>query len=61
MPPALKTLVQIFPSTHYIDCAQAILYRGAAFNIVWRSFAIVAAMGLVFFAVALIRFRRTVA
>lgn len=41
--------------------AQAMLYRGAGFDIVWRSFAAVAAIGLIFFAVALVRFRKTVA
>ncbi len=48
MPPALQMLVQIFPSTHYVNFAQAILYRGAGFDIVWRSFAIVAAMARAF-------------
>jgi len=48
MPPALQTAVQVFPSTHYVNFAQAILYRGAGFDIVWRSFAIVAAIGAVF-------------
>jgi hypothetical protein len=38
-----------------------ILSRVAAFDIVWRSFATVAAIGFVSFAVALVRFRRTVA
>jgi len=61
MPVALQKLVQIFPSTHYVSFAQAILYRGAGFDIVWRSFAAVAGIGLVFFAIALVRFRRTVA
>lgn len=61
MPPTLQMLVQIFPSTHYVNFAQAILYRGAGFDIVWRSFAIVAVIGAIFFGVALFRFRRTVA
>ena len=61
MPAALQAVVQVFPSTHYVDFAQAILYRGAGFEIVWRSFAIVAAIGALFFAVALLRFRRTIA
>jgi len=61
MPAALQAVVQVFPSTHYVDFAQAILYRGAGFEIVWRSFAIVAGIGALFFTVALFRFRRTVA
>ena len=35
--------------------------RGAGFDIVWQSFGVIAALGSVFFAVALFRFRRTVA
>ena len=38
-----------------------ILYRDAGFDIVWRNFATVAAIGLIFFTVELVRFRRTVA
>jgi ABC-type transport system involved in multi-copper enzyme maturation permease subunit len=40
---------------------QAILYRGAGIEIVWRSFAVITLIGLIFFAIALLRFRRTVA
>jgi ABC-2 type transport system permease protein len=61
MPPALQTIVQVFPSTHYVNFAQAILYRGAGIEIVWRSFAAITVIGLIFFAIALLRFRRTVA
>jgi len=61
MPHALQYLVRIFPSTHYVSFAQAILYRGAGLDIVWRSFAAVAGIGAVFFAIALLRFRRALA
>jgi ABC-2 type transport system permease protein len=40
---------------------KAILYRGAGFDIVWRSFAAVAGIGAVFFAIAILRFRRALA
>lgn len=61
MPSALQYLVRILPSTHYVSFAQAILYRGAGFDIVWRSFAAVAGIGAVFFAIAILRFRRALA
>ena len=61
MPHALQYLVRILPSTHYVSFAQAILYRGAGIDIVWPSFAAVAGIGTVFFAVAIIRFRRALA
>jgi ABC-2 type transport system permease protein len=49
------------PSTHCVNFAQGILYRGAGLEIVWRSFAAITVIGLIFFAIALLRFRRTVA
>ena len=44
------------PSTHFVSFAQAILYRGADFDIVWREFAATAAIGAVCFIGALLRF-----
>ena len=38
---------------------QAILYRGAGFDIVWPEFTATAAIGAVFFVGALLRFRKT--
>jgi ABC-2 type transport system permease protein len=38
--------------------AQAILYRGAGFAVVWREFAATAAIGAVFFVSARWRFRK---
>jgi ABC-2 type transport system permease protein len=48
------------PPSHYVKVAQAIRYRGAGFDSVRRSFAIVAAIGLLF-TVGLVHFSRTVA
>jgi len=42
-----------------VSIAQAILYRGAGFDIVWREFAATAAIGAAFFVGALLRFRTT--
>jgi ABC-2 type transport system permease protein len=57
MPPFLRTLMQASPSTHFVAIAQAILYRGAGFDIVWPRFVAMAAIGAVFLALALWRFR----
>jgi ABC-2 type transport system permease protein len=57
MPPVLQTVMQGSPSTHFVRVAQAILYRGAGFDIVWPEFAATAAIGAVCFAGALRRFR----
>ena len=58
MPRWLATLAQASPSTHFVSFAQAILYRGAGFAVVWRQFVIVALIGGVFLGLALLRFRK---
>jgi ABC-2 type transport system permease protein len=58
MPQWLATIMQVVASTHFVSFAQAILYRGAGFDVVWPQFLAVAAIGGIFFVVALLRFRR---
>jgi len=58
MPPWLSTIMQVSPSTHFVSFAQAILYRGAGFDVVWPQFLAVAVIGAIFFILALFRFRR---
>jgi ABC-2 type transport system permease protein len=60
MPQWLQNVMQFSPTTHFVSVSMAILYRGAGLSAVWRDFAAVAGMGLVFFVAALVRFRRTV-
>ena len=60
MPEWLQKLVPFSPTTHFISFAQAILFRGAGLEVVWRDFAALAAIGVVLFTLALARFRRTV-
>jgi ABC-2 type transport system permease protein len=57
MPPWLATIMQASPSTHFVSLAQAILYRGAGFAVVWPQFVIVALIGGLFLGLALLRFR----
>ena len=61
MPPWLATAMQASPSTHFVSFAQAILYRGAGIEVVWPEFLIVSAVGGLFFVLALLRFRASVA
>ena len=61
MPPWLATMMQISPSTHFVSFAQAILYRGAGMDVVWPQFVFVAGVGGLFFLLAILRFRSTVA
>ncbi len=57
MPPWMQALMQVSPSTQFVALAQAILYRGAGIETVWPRFAATLGMGVLFFAVALGRFR----
>ncbi|MBP2550735.1 ABC-2 type transport system permease protein [Neorhizobium galegae] len=59
MPVFLQTVMQVSPSTHFVALSQAILYRGADFFIVWPQMLALAVVGCGFFAIALLRFRRS--
>ncbi|MBK1645508.1 hypothetical protein CKO25_12815 [Thiocapsa imhoffii] len=60
MPELVQTLMLGAPTTHFVTAAQAILYRGAGLDVVWPPFLALAAIGAVFFGIALTRFRRTI-
>ena len=60
MPQWLQEVMRFSPTAHFVNFAMAILYRGAGFELVWPRFAAVAGIGLVFFAGALLRFRKTI-
>ena len=48
MPALLRIIMQASPSTHFVSFAQAILYRGAGFDVVWPQFLAVAGIGALF-------------
>ncbi|ATG88296.1 ABC transporter permease [Methylomonas koyamae] len=60
MPALIQGLMMAAPTTHFVALAQAILYRGANFSIVWPEFLALIAIGGVFFMLALSRFRKTI-
>jgi ABC-2 type transport system permease protein len=60
MPEIVQHLMLAAPTTHFVSLAQAILYRGADFSIVWPEFLALLAIGSIFFVLALARFRRTI-
>lgn len=60
MPEVLQYLMLIAPTTHFVELAQAILYRNAGLNIVWPSFLWLIAIAIVFFYVAWKRFKDTI-
>jgi ABC-2 type transport system permease protein len=50
----------LFPTPHFVDFSQAILFRGADFSIVWPQLAAMAAIGSVYFVFSLKRFRQVI-
>jgi ABC-2 type transport system permease protein len=61
MPVWLKyVMLVISPTPHFVIFAQDVLYRGADFSIVWPEIVATAAIGSVFFGVALYRFRSVI-
>jgi ABC-2 type transport system permease protein len=61
MPATLQAVMHACPSTYFVSFAQAILYRGAGIEVVWPQFLAVAGIGALFFALALLRFRKVTA
>ena len=60
MPEIVQDLMLVAPTTHFIKLAQAILFRGAGFGVVWPSFLGLLIIGCVFFYLALKRFKNTI-
>jgi len=59
MPQTVQNIMLVAPTTHFVSLAQAILYRGASFDMVWPSFLAIVAIGVVFFALSLALFRKS--
>ena len=61
MPLAVQTIMLAAPTTHFVSLAQAVIFRGAGVAVVWPQLIAIAGIGVAFFAVALARFRRSIA
>ena len=60
MPVILRHIMYFSPSTHFVQFAEAVLFRGAGIEVVWFEFAMVIFIGLIFLLLALIRFRKSI-
>lgn len=60
MPQIVQDIMLVAPTTHFVSLAQAILFRGAGFDVVWPQFAALAGIGAILFALALLRFRKAI-
>jgi len=61
MPPFVRRLAMLLPTTHFNTFASDILYRGVGIEVVWKSFLAIFAIGLALFLFSLSRFRKSVA
>ncbi len=61
MPVGIRDLMLLTPNTHYVLLTQAVLYRGAGFDVVWPQFASLALIGAVLSVLSLMRFRSSLA
>lgn len=59
MPGFVQDVMLLAPTTHFVSLGQAILFRGAALDVVWPEFLALLLIGIAFFVVALGRFRST--
>ncbi|KFI28320.1 membrane protein [Haematobacter massiliensis] len=57
MPEFVQNIMLGAPTTHFVMLSQAILFRGAGFNVVWPQFLALLVIGGVLFTLALTRFR----
>ncbi len=60
MPGFVQDIMLVAPTTHFVQLAQAILFRGAGIEVVWKPFLALLVIGSVLFAISLARFRRTI-
>lgn len=61
MPELVQQIMLVAPTTHFVDLAQAILYRDAGLSIIWPQLLAIGGIGTLFFLGAMTRFRKTLA
>ena len=60
MPELVQNIMLLAPTTHFVELSQAILFRGAGFDVVWGQFLMLIVIGSVLFTISLARFRKTI-
>jgi ABC-2 type transport system permease protein len=60
MPEIVQDLMQLAPTTHFVELGQAILFRGAGLETVWKPFLALLVIGTLLFVLSLRRFRKTI-
>ncbi|MDI4235108.1 ABC transporter permease [Bradyrhizobium sp. Arg237L] len=58
MPEIIQNIMLAAPNTHFVILAQAVLFRGAGFDVVWPQIAALLVIGAILFGFSLWRFRQ---
>lgn len=61
MPQAMQFIMQASPTTHFVALSEAVLFRDAGLGEIWRHLAVIAVIGVIALAAALMRFQAMVA
>jgi ABC-2 type transport system permease protein len=59
-PELIQPVTWLLPSRHYMAFAQAVVFRGAGFDIVWPQLLTIIGLGSIFFSASLALFRRSI-
>jgi ABC-2 type transport system permease protein len=59
MPELVQQVMLVAPTTHFVQLAQAVLFRSAGVDIVWPQLLAIATIGALFFIGALSRLRKS--
>lgn len=60
MPQIVQDIMLVAPTTHFVELGQAILFRGAGLEMVWKQLLALAVIGALLFFLSLQRFRKTI-
>ena len=60
MPALVQIVMEAAPTTHFVAASQAVLYRGAGFDVIWPQMLALLLISAVLFSLSLGRFRRTI-
>lgn len=59
-PEAIQPVTWLLPSRHYMEFAQAVIFRGADLSVIWRQLLTVMVLGAIFFVTSLALFRGSI-
>lgn len=59
MPEIIQNIMYLSPTSYFVEMGQAILYRGAGIDVIWKNLVAISLIGIVFFLFSLFIFRKS--